>query len=122
MEKYEYAKAAQAFNKVLELAPDWTAARFNRGLAYLNMAGENSPDKRLGPTQEMVATAIATFEEIVQKDPEHLPSLFCLGMLRAYLGNDEQALECFEKVYRQDGDDRFVAYSYAKALREPESV
>ncbi|MHB8970578.1 MAG: hypothetical protein ACYC4N_09010 [Pirellulaceae bacterium] len=41
MEKYEYAKAARAFNKVLEAAPDWTAARFNRGLAYLNMAGAN---------------------------------------------------------------------------------
>ena len=117
MEKYEYAKAARAFNKVLEVAPDWTAARFNRGLAYLNMAGANDPDKRLGPTPEMVETAVATFEQIVQKDPGHLPSLFCLGMLRAYLGQDEQALECFEKVYRQDGDDSFVAYSYAKALR-----
>ena len=57
MEKYEYAKAARAFNKVLEVSPDWTAARFNRGLAYLNMAGANDPDKRLGPTQEMVDTA-----------------------------------------------------------------
>ncbi len=117
MEKYEYAQAARAFNKVLEIVPDWTAARFNRGLAYLNMAGANDPDKRLGPTQEMVDTAIATFEQIVQKDPEHLASLFCLGMLQAYLGNDKQALECLEKVYRHDGDDSFVAYSYAKALR-----
>jgi tetratricopeptide (TPR) repeat protein len=117
MEMYDYAKAALAFNKVLEAAPDWTAARFNRGLAYFNMAGEKKPDKRLGPTQEMVDTAIASFEEILRKAPEHLPSLFCLGMVRAYLGNDEQSLEYFEKVYRQDADDPFVAYNYAKALK-----
>ncbi|MHB8970579.1 MAG: FG-GAP-like repeat-containing protein [Pirellulaceae bacterium] len=70
----------------------------------------------------MVDTAVATFDQIVQKDPGHLASLFCLGMLRAYLGNDEQALECFEKVYRQDGDNSFVAYSYAKALRNRDRV
>ena len=31
MEKYEYAQAARAFNKVLEIVPDWTAAAFQSG-------------------------------------------------------------------------------------------
>ena len=117
MEKYDYAKAAQAFSKVVEAVPDWTAARFNRGLAYLNMAGENNPDKRLGPTKEMVDTAIATFESIIKDDPDSLNAAFCLGMMNAYLGNAEAALGYFQKVYAREPDDNFVAYSYAKALR-----
>ncbi|MCU0962949.1 MAG: FG-GAP-like repeat-containing protein [Pirellulaceae bacterium] len=117
LEKFEYAKAAEAFNHVLTVAPDWTAARFNRGLAYLNMAGENSPDKRLGSTQEMVDTAVATFEQILAGDPSHLPSSFCLGMLHSYLGHDDVAVSCFERVYRADPEDPFAGYCYAKVLR-----
>ena len=117
MEKYEYADAARAFNKVLESEPNWNAARFNRGLAYLNMAGANEPSQQLGPTKEMTDTAIATFEEVVAKDKDYYPAWYCLGILRAFLGKDDQWLECFAKVYSHDPDDPFVAYSYAKALR-----
>jgi len=122
MEMYEYGKAALAFNKVLEAAPDWTAARFNRGLAYLNMASENDPQKRLGPTPEMIATAVQTFEDVVAREPEHLSALFCLGRLQAYLGNDKRAVECFEKAFQKDPDDLFVAYSYAKSLKNVNRV
>jgi tetratricopeptide (TPR) repeat protein len=122
LDKYEYAEAARAFNKVLETEPSWTAARFNRGLAYLNMAGVNNPAKRLGSTQEMTDTAIATFEEVVAIDQDYYPAWFCLGNLRAFLGKDDQALECFAKVYAHDPDDPFVAYSYAKALRNVNRV
>lgn len=122
LEKYEYADAARAFNKVLEAEPSWTAARFNRGLAYLNMAGANEPSKQLGPTQEMTNTAIATFEEVVAADKNFYPAWFCLGNLRAFLGKDDQSLDCFAKVYAHDPDDPFVAYSYAKALRNMNRV
>ena len=117
MEKYKYADAARAFNKVLESEPNWNAARFNRGLAYLNMAGANEPSQQLGPTKEMIDTAIATFEEVVAKDKDFYPAWYCLGNLRAFLGKDDRALECFAMVYAHDPDDPFVAYSYAKALR-----
>jgi tetratricopeptide (TPR) repeat protein len=117
LEMYEYAKAALAFNQVLDEAPDWSAARFNRGLAYFNMASEDDAKKRLGDSNEMIAIAAASFEEILKTEPEHLPALFCLGVLRAHGGDDEQALQCFEKVYRKDPSDLFAAYSYAKALK-----
>lgn len=117
MEMFEYAKAALAFNQVVEAAPDWTAARFNQGLAYLNMAGENKEAKRLGSTKEMIETAIATFQDVLQRDPQHWSTLYCLGVVYAYQGDDEQSLAFFEKVYRHDPDDLFVAYNYAKALK-----
>ena len=37
LEQYQFTAAARAFEEVLEAAPDWTAARYNLGLAYLNM-------------------------------------------------------------------------------------
>ena len=40
LEQYQYAEAAAAFEKVLAVFPDWLAARFNLGLAYLNMEGD----------------------------------------------------------------------------------
>jgi len=46
MEQYRYPDASKAFETVLEAAPDWTAARFNLGLAYLNSAGKTDADKK----------------------------------------------------------------------------
>ena len=42
LDAYEYAKAAREFEKVVAMFSDWTAARYNLGLAYLNMGGEKS--------------------------------------------------------------------------------
>jgi len=36
LEKYRYSDAAKSFQSVLQVFPDWTAARFNLGIAYLN--------------------------------------------------------------------------------------
>ncbi len=46
MERYEYAQAAAAFGQVLESAPAWTAARFNLGIAYLNMSGQTEAKRK----------------------------------------------------------------------------
>ena len=117
MEKYEYAPAALAFAKVLEVAPDWTAARLNLGLAYLNMAGETREENRLGSTVEMTDTAIAILESIVSEQPDNRRATFCLATLRSYQGDDTRALELFERVYAERPDDLVAAYWYAKTLR-----
>jgi len=33
LEQYKYSEAARVFESVMDTAPDWTAARFNLGLA-----------------------------------------------------------------------------------------
>ncbi len=116
MEMYEYAKAARGFMEVQKLAPDWAAARFNLGLAYLNMIGESDPEKRLGPTREMIDAATTVFEALLEEDPGNLRAHFCLGMLQAYLGEPEQSLAHFQQVYDKDPDDRYVAFCYAKGV------
>ncbi len=116
MEKYEYALAGLAFLKVLKQEPDWSAARFNLALAYTNMVGENNPQKRIGTYEEMSAGAVSSLESLLKDDPDNPRYLYCLGMIKSYLGDTEEALGYFERVYAQDKDDSFAALSYAKAL------
>lgn len=109
IEQYQYTRAAEVFEKVLELAPDWTAARYNLGLAYYNMHGVEGAEQNL-------ENARRAFEAVLAADPEHLPARFCLGLYHQHLGNDEEALECFQAVSREDEADAHVAYKCAEAL------
>ena len=60
MEQYRYGQAAEAFEKVVQSFPDWTAARFNLGLASF-----------LQFTPEAHAKARDAFERILQVEPNH---------------------------------------------------
>ena len=43
LEQYQYARAAEKFQSVLTAFPAWTAARFNLGLALLNLPDAPTP-------------------------------------------------------------------------------
>ena len=109
LEQYRYAEAAKAFEIVLELAPDWNAARFNLGLAYFNL--QETPGGK-----DYVKNGQQTFEAVLQSDPNHLHARFCLGLCWQHFGQNEKALECFQAVHRADATDPHVAYKYAEAL------
>src|SRR5271157_94708 len=70
LEQYRYAEAAKAFEAVLSLAPDWQAARFNLGLAYLNMEGQDRHTDRFDG-------ACLAFDTILKLNPQHLHARFC---------------------------------------------
>jgi tetratricopeptide (TPR) repeat protein len=110
MEQYQYSKAAAAFQRVVQQYPDWTAARFNLGLAYLNMMGESEGRDNLEQAKQ-------TFLAILQHEPDHAYANFCLGMYYQHLGEMEPALERFHNVYQQAPNDPYVAYKYAETLR-----
>ncbi|NQU24780.1 MAG: tetratricopeptide repeat protein [Candidatus Nealsonbacteria bacterium] len=83
MEQYQYVDAAKAFEAVVEAAPDWTAARFNLGLAYFNMHGARG-------AQQNLATARDTFLDVLESDPKHLHAAFCLGLYHQHVGENEK--------------------------------
>lgn len=121
MEQYRYPDASKAFETVLEAAPDWTAARFNLGLAYLNSAGKTDADKKDAPqgdggTKDTLESARQMFEMVLESEPNHTHATFSLGMYYQYKGEMQEALDCFEKVYQADSDDPHVAYKFAEAL------
>jgi len=106
LEQYRYAEAAKEYEKVLGLFPDWTAARFNLGVTYLNM----QEDRRY------VDKSRAVFEEVLKADPKSLRARYCLGIYFQHVGENERAAECFAKVAEGDANDAYVAYKYAEVL------
>jgi tetratricopeptide (TPR) repeat protein len=116
MEQYHYAEAAVAFEKVLAVFPDWMAARFNLGLAHLNMAGEMKPGTR-EEGRKMLESSREAFAAVLAADPQHAPASFALGMYYQHVGEDEKAVACFQAVYQQDPEDPYVVYKYADALQ-----
>jgi len=115
LEQYRYMEAAKAFESVLKESPDWTAARFNLGLAYFNMQEKPGAENYLDLAKE-------AFEAVLESNPDHLHARFCLGLYYQHLGENEKALECMRKVYEADSKDPYVLYKYAEVLINTGSV
>jgi tetratricopeptide (TPR) repeat protein len=109
LEQYQYAQAAEAFARSLEHASHWTAARFNLGLALLNMQEQAEAEGNLDQAKQ-------AFEAVLQTDPQHLHAQFSLGLYFQHVGDNEGALSCYEMVHKDDPHDPFVAYKYAEIL------
>lgn len=105
MEQYEYAAAAKAFGAVLKKMPNWTAARFNFGLAHLNQ-----------DTAEGLALAVKAFQAVLAAEPGNPHALFCLGMYCQHTGDNDRAMSYFARVYWADPADPHVAFKYAETL------
>jgi len=121
LEQYQYSKAAKAFEAALASAPDWQAVRFNLGLAYLNMEGMEGQDRNLNMEGQDHKTnrfkaACQAFDTVLKANPQNLHARFCRGLCYQYTGNNAEALECFQAVYREDKEDPYVAYKCAEAL------
>lgn len=106
LEQYRYNDAANEYEKALRLFPEWTAARFNLGVAYLNM----QEDRRF------VDKSREVFEEVLKADPRQLRAVYCLGIYFQHVGQNERAAECFGKVAQADPNDAFVACKHAEVL------
>ncbi len=111
LEQYRYGDAAAAFERVVAAAPEWTAPRFNLGLAYLNMQ-----EKETKGTAEYVELARRAFEAVLAAEPGHLHARYSLGLFHQHMGNNPQALECFQKVHEADPNDAHVMYKLGEAL------
>ncbi|MHC4741670.1 MAG: CRTAC1 family protein, partial [Planctomycetota bacterium] len=109
MEQYSYVKAAKTFERVVKAQPEWTAARFNLGLAYYNMQEDKGAEQYLAYAQE-------AFETVLDQDPNNLSAQFCLGLYHMYLGKSDKAIKYLEAVYRADSADPYVVYKYSEAL------
>jgi len=109
LEQYKYVEAAKAFESIVEVAPDWSAARFNLGLAYFNM--QEKPG-----AQSYLELAQAAFETVLQADPNHLHARFCLGLYHQHLGDNEKALHHFQRVHEADREDPYVLYKCGETL------
>ncbi len=109
MEQYRYSEAARLFTEVVEALPEWPAARFNLGLAYLNMQGTEGAQASLDLAREQ-------FEQLLATDPRDPYAHYCLGILFEHQGEADQAVAHYKVVAEIDPTDPYVLYKYALAL------
>jgi tetratricopeptide (TPR) repeat protein len=109
LEQYRYTDASKAFESVLESVPDWEAAHFNLGLAYLNVEGQDQKNNRFN-------SACRAFDAILKANPQHLHARFCRGLCYQHAGDNAKALQCFEAVYERDQHEPSVTYKCAETL------
>jgi len=108
LEQYDYPGAVKQLSSVVAAFPAWTAARFNLGLALLNLpASPESHDR-----------AEVELKKVIEAVPGHRWAHFCLGVLYYHKAEFQQAEEHFGKVHASDPDDPFVAFEYAETLQK----
>jgi hypothetical protein len=100
MEQFEYNKAATEFEHATKLAPDWTPAKINLGIALFNQ----QPDK-VKDLADPVVRAQQIFKDVLAKDPDNRHAHYCLGIIAQYVGKFPEAYEHYEAVNKLDPED-----------------
>jgi Tfp pilus assembly protein PilF len=113
MEQFDFARAAAAFEEAGRLAPTWTPAKINLGIALLN---ESSTDVKTG--QEKLGRASAIFREVLASDADNPYAHYCLGIIYYYRGQLTEALPHFEAVTRADPNDAHAWYFQGMSLKD----
>ena len=109
MEQYRYSEAAKCFAEVVKARPDWLAARFNLGLAYLNMQGMEGAETHLDLARN-------EFQAVLKEKPQDPYAHYCLGLLYEHLGEAELAAKHYKAVVEVDPNDPHVLYKYGQSL------
>ncbi len=111
MGRFEYAKAVDAFQKLVDQHPNWITAKTNLAIATLN---------RQKPPKEDTAKALELFAEILKVQPDNLRAQYCSGVLLFFQGKFNDALPRFLAVVEADPSDAFAAYYAAQCYIDQE--
>src|SRR5579885_1326792 len=109
MERFEYEKAAAAFQECVAMAPNWRPGRVNLGIALLNTADEKNLDR-----------AVQIFRDIRKEDPDDPYAHDCLGIILQYRKQPDEVAPHFEAVTRIDPSDASAWFKLGSSL-PPES-
>src|SRR5262245_53570769 len=113
MEQFEYAKAAEAFDEIVKLAPRWQPARINLGIALLN-------DHK---NEASLEQAVSLFEKALQEDAKSNHAEYCLGILRMHQARElKQAVEHFRRVAERDPGDPHAWFFMAGLLSQMDDL
>jgi FG-GAP-like repeat/Tetratricopeptide repeat/ASPIC and UnbV len=107
MEQFQYQPAADAFETVVALAPNWTPGRINLGIALLNTAKD--------PKDANLARARKLFDQVLSQEPDNPYAHYGLGMIAQYQNHLEEAAPRFEKVTQLDPNDAHAWYFLAES-------
>jgi tetratricopeptide (TPR) repeat protein len=115
MERYEYGEAEREFTEAARIAPDWTPARVNLGIAIMN---QNTPETK--------GKATEIFREILAKESDNKHAHYCLGILLYDQGKLNEAHEQFVAVNKLDPEDPYtllrLGSTHPKGKEDPEAI
>ncbi|MEN8262956.1 MAG: tetratricopeptide repeat protein [Nitrospirota bacterium] len=84
----KHRKAAELFQKAVEINPDSAEAHYNLGVAYGNLG--------------MFQKAVKAYKRAVDLDPGHEKAYCNLGIVYEEAGNYKEAIEVYEKAIRMN--------------------
>ena len=136
MEVNDFDAAARDLDEAVTLAPDWAAARFERGKLWLRiddmvkasesfrMAADLLPRfapawANLGATLgelDRPAEALAAFEHALAEEPDNPQALNNVGVVRRELGRLNESEAAFRQVIRRLPDLAFGHYNLGHTL------
>ncbi len=109
-----YVKAIAEFEDASRLAPDWTPAKINLGIALLNTQQDAKLDR-----------ATKMFEAVLKKEPENIHAHYNLGLIHNHKGRMAEAHHHFSEVTRLDPNDPhawfYRAYTHPTRDDSPEA-
>jgi Flp pilus assembly protein TadD len=110
-----YPKAVAAFEEALKLAPDWTPAKINLGIALYN--SDQAP--------ATLDRAAEIFRQVLAAEPDNPYAHHNLGVIAKYRGDPQAAAPHFEAVTRLDPKDPhawlFLAQCDANPQESPQA-
>ncbi len=134
LERFEYARAAEAFRDALRLAPSLAIARFNLALALFydgkldaarqevsaaRAMGGPRPDYLLGligKAEGSQAHAAAAFGRVLESDPEDAAANVMLGQTQLQQGNAKAAIGRLQRALELEPTNATAAYNLSVAL------
>jgi tetratricopeptide (TPR) repeat protein len=141
----DYAAAAAAFNRALQINPSLPDAHYYAGLAMLRQsrfedaAGEFRREVERNPQHarahyhlafalaalQRTDEAVKLFEEVIRLDPGYAEAFYELGKIRLQQGGTQDAIKLLEKAVQSEPGKSYAYYqlslAYQKAGRRDEA-
>ncbi|HVN79574.1 MAG TPA: tetratricopeptide repeat protein [Terriglobia bacterium] len=99
----EKAASLEHFNEALRLDPQFAAARFGRGVLYLDL---NQPTR-----------ALEDLQQFLEHEPENVRALEQLGRVYLKLEKTQEAAEVLKKAIELAPQDPALYFQYSRAMR-----
>jgi FG-GAP-like repeat/ASPIC and UnbV/Tetratricopeptide repeat len=114
IERYDYEKAEEAFQRVHDLAPGWIPGSVNLAIAlmYQNEGVDGSSGHSKGDQ------ALTLLESVVGRNPQNLHAHYCRGLIFERMGLLDKAHAEFQAVVANDPDDAHAWYMLGSTVGE----
>lgn len=115
LEQFRYLPAAREFQAALAVSPDWTDAKVNLAIAWLNAHGKAAEE---GGSKGDYTETLDLLKEVLDADPDEPHANFVVGVILKMGSRAKESLPYFDRVLAVDPDDAATLYWKGSALND----